>query len=242
MKQKIAVKTENLVKYYGKNKALDGLNINVPENSIYGLVGPNGAGKTTTLGILSTFVKPASGSAEIFGHDIITNPDKARGLIGILPQRANLYDNRTAIDIIVLYSKLAGFGGKEAVQYANDLLDRVGLRDHKNKKIKEMSHGMVKLVGIAQALIGDPKVIMLDEATAGLDPKVAYNIRKIVKELKKNSTVIFSSHNLYEIEDLCDYVGIIHHGKIIMEGKTKSIVKRGKSLENVFMEKMGTEL
>src|SRR3989344_2009411 len=117
MKQKIAVKTESLVKYYGRNKALDGLSINVPENSIYGLVGPNGAGKTTTLGILSTFVKPASGRAEIFGQDIINDPDKARGLIGILPQRANLYDNRTAIDIMVLYSKLAGFGSKEAVEY-----------------------------------------------------------------------------------------------------------------------------
>lgn len=241
MKEKIIVKTEKLVKHYGKNKALNGLSINVPEKSVYGLVGPNGAGKTTTLGILSTFICPNSGNARIFGHDIVESPNKVRGLIGILPQRANFYANRTALDILAFYSKLAGFEGINAFENANRLLDRVGMKEHKNKRIKEMSHGMVKLAGIAQALIGNPKVIMLDEATAGLDPKVAFNIRKIVRELKKNTTIIFSSHNLYEVQDLCDYVGIIHNGRLLVEGKTTSIVKRGKSLEKVFMEHIAKE-
>ncbi|PIN85975.1 multidrug ABC transporter ATP-binding protein [Candidatus Woesearchaeota archaeon CG10_big_fil_rev_8_21_14_0_10_44_13] len=234
----IVVKTEGLVKFYGKNKALNGLSMNVPERAIYGLVGPNGAGKTTTLGILSTFIRPNSGSVEIYGNDIIKEPEKIRGLIGILPQRAEFYANRTALDIMTFYSKLAGLNGKEAFENADRLLDKVGMTEHKDKKMKEMSHGMFKLMGIAQTLIGNPKIIMLDEATSGLDPKVAYNIRKLVRELKKDTTIIFSSHNLYEVEDLCDYVGIIHNGKIIAEGRTKSIVKKGKSLEKVFMEKM----
>lgn len=237
--ERIVVKTENLFKNYGKTKALNGLSMNVPERSIYGLVGPNGAGKTTTLGILSMCIYPNSGAAKIYGNDVVKEPEKIRGLIGILPQRANFYANRTAMDIMAFYSRLAGFEGSAAYDNANKLLDKVGMKEHKNKKMKEMSHGMFKMVGIAQALIGNPKIVMLDEATSGLDPKAAYNIRKIVRELKKNTTIIFSSHNLYEIEDLCDYVGIIHQGKIIEEGKTSSIVRKGKTLEKVFMERMG---
>lgn len=241
MKTKIVVKTEKLVKYYGKTRALHGLSINVPEKSIYGLVGPNGAGKTTTLGILSTFIHPNSGKAKIYGNDIIKNPEKVRGLVGILPQRADFYAHRTAIDVIAFYSRLAGFKGNDAFRNANKLLDKVGMKEHKHKRIIEMSHGMVKLTGIAQALIGSPKVIMLDEATAGLDPRVAYNIRKIVKELKKNATIIFSSHNLYEVEELCDHVGMIHNGKLVLEGKTKTVIKKKKTLEKVFMHHIAKE-
>lgn len=237
MEEKIVVKTENLVKRYGKIAALSGLSINVPEKSIYGLVGPNGAGKTTTLGILSTLVYPTSGRASIFGHDVVKEAEKLRGIVGILPQNAALYSGRTAVDIMTFYSMLSGLSKKDAAANANRLLDNVGLEEHKHKKIREMSNGMVKLVGIAQALIGNPKLIMLDEATAGLDPRVAYNIRKIVKGLKKHATIIFSSHNLYEVEELCDYVGIINQGRVILEGKTHLIIRKKKSLEKVFMEK-----
>ena len=235
----IIIKTDNLIKEYGKSRALNGLNMNVPENSIYGLVGPNGAGKTTTLGILATFIHPTSGTAEINGHDVVKEPEKVKNDIGILPQDALLYQYRTAVDIITFYANLSNV--KDAIAEANSILDRVGMGEHKHKKIKEMSHGMIKLVGIAQALVGKPKIILLDEATAGLDPRVAFNIRNLVRELKKEATVIFSSHNLYEIEDLCDHVGIVHNGKIILEGKTKDIIKRRRSLENVFMERISRE-
>lgn len=240
-KKDIVVKTENLVKQYGRNKALNGLSINVPENSIYGLVGPNGAGKTTTLGILSTLIYPTSGRAFVMGNDVVKAPEKVRDILGTLPQNANFYPNRTAVDILAFYSRLAGFGGSSAEDNANRLLDKVGMKENKGKRIREMSHGMMKLTGIAQALIGSPKIIMLDEATSGLDPRVAYNIRNLVRELKKNATIIFSSHNLYEIQDLCDYVGIIHRGKLVVEGSTKSIIKRGKSLEKVFMSRIEGE-
>lgn len=237
-KTRIVLRTDNLVKKYGKIAALDSLNMNVPEKSIYGLVGPNGAGKTTTLGILATLVHPNSGDAFIYDISVRKDPEKVKRLIGILPQNANPYPNRTAIDIMIFYSKLAGM--EDAEKYAHALLDKVGLKQNKYKRTSEMSHGMVKLFEIAQALIGNPKVVMLDEPTSGLDPSVTYNIRKLVKSLKKDTTIIFSSHNLYEVQDLCDYIGIITHGKIIAEGKTKAIT-RNKSLEKVFMEKVKGE-
>ncbi|MFO8016351.1 MAG: ABC transporter ATP-binding protein [Candidatus Woesearchaeota archaeon] len=230
------VETKKLAKHYGSSHALDGLDIKVPKNSIYGLVGPNGAGKTTTLGILSTLVMPTSGSAKVAGHDVTKEPLRVKEKIGLLPQGAALYPKRTAVDVISFYSKLAGVD--DPSENAHSLLDRVGLKKHKDKEIREMSNGMVKLTGIAQALIGGPLIIMLDEATAGLDPRAAYNIRKLVRDLKKESTVIFSSHNLYEVQDLCDHVGIIHKGKLVVEGKTKDITKKKKSLEKVFMEKI----
>lgn len=233
MKKDIIIRTEKLVKYYGKSRALDDLSINVPEKSIYGLVGPNGAGKTTTLGILSAFIRPTSGTAIVDGINVKNDPEDVKKVIGILPQGAEFCHNRTALDLVTFYSKLAGI--KDPEKNADSLLDKVGMAEHKNKRISEMSNGMVKLTGIAQALIGNPKIIMLDEATAGLDPAVSYNIRNIVRSLKKEATIIFSSHNLYEVQDLCDYVGIIHEGKLVLEGRTKDIVRRKKSLEKVFM-------
>jgi len=237
-KARLALRTENLVKNYGKIVALDGLNMNVPEKSIYGLVGPNGAGKTTTMGILSTLIHPTGGDAFICGTSVRKYPEKTKRMIGILPQNANPYANRTAVDIMIFYSKLAGIENPE--KYSHALLDKVGLKQNKYKKTSEMSHGMVKLFEIAQALIGNPKIVMLDEPTSGLDPSVSYNIRKLVKSLKKDTTIIFSSHNLYEVQDICDYIGIIAHGKIIAEGKTKAIT-RNKSLEKVFMDKVKGE-
>jgi ABC-type multidrug transport system ATPase subunit len=210
------IETFDLSKDYGSLQAVKKINIHVNKNSIYGLLGPNGAGKTTTLGMLTTLVRPTSGDARICGYSVVTEPEKVRSKIGLLAQGANFDPDRTGLDNVTYYAKLHGMTF-EAKREANRLMDLVGMSEKKNTKVKHYSHGMVKLTGIAQALISNPEVIFLDEAISGLDPKVIIKIRELIKNLKKEATVVFSSHNLDEVEKICDHVGIIHTGELIVE-------------------------
>ncbi len=233
----------SFTKVYGgrfgkKFMAVDNLQLNVPENAMYGLLGPNGAGKTTTIGMLTTLIPPTSGDASVYGFSVVKQPHKVREVTGLMPQDADIPQNRTSLDIVTYYGRLKGMAKDKAHIEASNLLEDVGIGSRKNDKIKSLSHGMVKLTQIAQALIGKPKVIILDEPTAGLDPKVVYEIRKIIKSLTKNATVIFSSHNLDEVQRICNYVGILDKGKLVEEGKTSKLLSKGKTLEKLFIEKV----
>jgi len=205
---------KDLVKDYGKVRALNGVNLKVPSGSTFGLIGQNGAGKTTLFSILANFLKPTSGSINILGHDT-AHYSKIYGKIGALPQDSLLYKNQSIFTQLVYFSKILGLTTAEAKEEVNRVLGLVNLMDKKHTKASNLSHGMTKRLGIAQALLGSPEIILLDEPLAGLDPPLVKSIRNLILSLKKDITLIISSHNLYEVEEICDHVAILHEGKIM---------------------------
>jgi ABC-2 type transport system ATP-binding protein len=226
---KNAIETKNLVKKYGKLLAVNGLDMNVPLNSIYGFLGRNGAGKTTTLNIISALIRPSSGDVFVLGESVLRNPGKAKQNIGILPQNANFYHNRTAFDHMVFYAKLAGVENPK--KEAKELLHKVGLDEKAHVKVGKFSHGMYKLLGLAQAFIGKPKIVLLDEPTSGLDPKIMYQVRKFILSYKGKTTIVLSSHYLDDVSRLCTHIGIIKDGRMVHEAKTK----KSQDLEKIFL-------
>jgi len=208
----------NLKKRYGKKMALDGLNMNVPKNKVYGYLGENGAGKTTTFSILGGFISATAGTFEW------------EGKLGMLPQDARFTGGRSIKSQLRLLAKLAGVPKKEIDGEIKRVLTIVNMDEHLNLAVNQCSHGMYKRIGIAQALLGDPDVILFDEPTAGLDPKNAHDIRKLIEGLNHKKTIVISSHNLSEIEQICDHVGIIHQGKMAYEGPVEALVSQEGSL------------
>ena len=217
-----------LTKNFGKVKAVDNLNLKINKKGIYGLVGQNGAGKTTTFSMICSLIRPSSGRIRIFGSDFCRVKDK----VGAMLQDSYFYPDDKLIDNLILYAKLKGV--KEPAKEAYHVLTQVGLGQSANSKVKSLSHGMGKLLAIAQALIGNPELIILDEPTAGLDPKVIYDIKNLIKSMK-SKTVIMSSHDLDTVSKVCDYIAIMDRGKIVLEGSLNKLTKR-KSLEKIFLE------
>jgi ABC-2 type transport system ATP-binding protein len=227
------IETKNLTKYYRKRKAIEGLNLKVESNSIYGLLGCNGAGKTTTLSILSGLVKKTKGTVIIGGMDIDKNPDEIKKILGIMPQEMEPYSNKSVMQNILFYASLKGM--KNPKEDINQLLDELNIKEIKNIKAKHLSHGQQKLLLIAQAFLNSPKLVILDEPISGFDPKKIVMLRKFLKKRSKQTTIVISSHLLDEIDRLCTHIGIIHNGKLILQGK-KEKIKKGKSLEKVFIK------
>ena len=180
--------------------------MNVPRNSIYGFLGDNGAGKTTTFSLVGGFIFPNRGQIEV------------NGSIGLLPQDAQFTPGRTIESQLRLLARLDGVERANLDEEIERILKSVGMWPHRNRKTEHCSHGMYKRVGIAQVLLGDPDLILLDEPTAGLDPKSTHDIRNLIKTLNQKKTIVISSHDLAEIEALCDYVGIIKEGEMCFEG------------------------
>jgi len=199
----LAFQTHNLVKNYGGKLALDNLNMNVPSGSIYGFLGVNGAGKTTTFSIAGTYTYASSGTF------------KVKGKLAVIPQDARFYNGRTVESQLKFLAALSGVKADQIEAEVKRVLKDVGLAEKAQINAEKLSHGMYKRLGIAQALLGSPDLLLLDEPTAGLDPKNAFEIRKLIKELGKQKTLVVSSHNLHEISDICTHVGIIHKGKMI---------------------------
>lgn len=227
------VETKGLTKRYGKLLAVDNLDMNIPKKSVYGLLGPNGAGKTTTLGMCTTLIKPTKGDVIICGYSISKSPDKVRRCIGLLPQDSEFYAHRTALDHLILYGKLSGLSKPK--DKAQEMLHKVSLAERMDSKTRELSHGMRQLLGIAQAFLAEPEVVFLDEPISGLDPRVAYQIKGLIKKYSKKTTIIMSSHYLEAVEQLCSHIGILKDGRLVKEGEINKI-KKGKSLEKVFLE------
>lgn len=239
----VAIESVDLVKVFGNIRALDKLTFRVNEGQIYGLIGPNGAGKTTTLRIVSTLILPSSGSARVFGHDVVREASQVRKLITYLPEEAGAYKNLSGYEYLQF---MGGFNSRDSAdlkQMVEEAARISGLGDRLRDRVKGYSKGMKRRLLVARALMNKPKLAILDEPTSGLDVLHAYHVREIVKQYAKEHkvTILLSSHNMLEVEQLCDQVALVNKGKIIVEGTPSELKSKHKAanLEEVFVEVAG---
>ena len=218
------VSIKGLSKSYDRVQALKEVSFDVPAHSIFGLLGPNGAGKTTLFSIVAGFLKKDAGTIEVLGIDN-RNIHRLQGRISILPQDAQFQRNVPILEQLVFFQLLAGQPKNQAGEEVIQSLDMVGLKSFAGRRVSSLSHGMVKRLGIAQAFLGHPEVILLDEPTAGLDPASARQIRDLIKQLQERATIVVSSHNLSEIQELCDHVAILDHGRLVLAGSVDEITR-----------------
>ena len=209
------ITVEHLTKYYGDHLAVDDLSFEIDEGHVYGFLGPNGAGKSTTMNIMTGCLSATDGHIRIDGHDIFDEPQEAKKLIGYLPEQPPLYMNETPLDYLTFVGKAKGLHGEVLSQQIGQVVERTGIGQVRNRRISTLSKGYKQRVGIAQALLGNPKVIILDEPTVGLDPLQIIEIRDLIKSLGENHTVIFSSHILSEVQTICDEILMIAKGKLV---------------------------
>ena len=219
--------------------AVDGLNLTVQSGEVFGFLGPNGAGKTTTMNVLLGFVNATAGSASIFGVDV--RQPIARQRIGYLPELTYYYKFLSAEELLRFYAKIFRIPAAEREQRIDSVLKLVELEAARKRLIKTYSKGMQQRVGLAQALINDPDLLILDEPTSGLDPVGRMKVRQIIQHLKKQGkTVFFSSHELGEVETVCDRVAILHEGRLLVEGKVDDLVRQYQChLEQIFLKIIG---
>ena len=218
------IKAENLVKRYGSNYALNDISFEIEEGEIVGLLGPNGAGKSTAMNILTGYLSTTSGAAYINGINILEEPLKAKKLIGFLPEQPPIYPDMTVMEYLKFVYELKGCELPRD-EHLTEIISSVKLLDVKDRLIKNLSKGYKQRVGIAQALVGDPKVIIFDEPTVGLDPKQILEVRNLMRTLSKKHTVILSTHILAEVQAVCERVIIINKGKIIANERTEDLTK-----------------
>lgn len=219
------ITVEHLTKCYGDFKAVDDLSFEIGEGQVYGFLGPNGAGKSTTMNIMTGCLSATQGRVLIGGFDIFEEPDKAKKLIGYLPEQPPLYMNETPREYLKFVGEAKGLRGAELHQQIDEVICRTKLEDVQNRMISKLSKGYKQRVGIAQALLGHPKVIILDEPTVGLDPIQIIEIRDLIKELGQEHTVILSSHILSEVQTICQKVLIIAKGKLVAFDKPENLEK-----------------
>lgn len=208
------VEIQNLTKEYGKIRAVDNISFTVKKGEILGFLGPNGAGKSTTMNILTGYISSTSGTVKIAGKDILENPSEAKKHIGYLPEQPPLYMDMTVNEYLDFCANLKSVSSKEWKSHKKDIMELVKITHVSHRLIKNLSKGYKQRVGLAQALVGTPDVLILDEPTVGLDPKQIIEIRKLIKALGKNHTIILSTHILPEVSAVCDRVVIINKGRI----------------------------
>ncbi len=219
-----AIDVLNLTKYYGDLLAVDHINFNIRKAEIFGFLGPNGAGKTTTIHMLTGIIKPTSGSATISGFDVTHNPFKVKGLVGVVPEDSFLYEEMTAWDNILFTAKLHSIPKEKRLRLARELLEYFDLYERRKDRISTFSRGMKRRIMIASALIHEPKILFLDEPTAGLDVQSSRQIRDIIRDLNKNGTTVFlTTHYIEEADQLCNRIAIIKDGKIITIDTPKNL-------------------
>ncbi len=232
------IEVQNLVKKYGNHTAVKGISFKVDTGKIYGFLGPNGAGKSTTMNIMTGCLAATEGKVLINGHDIFEEPKEAKRSIGYLPELPPVYMDMTPMEYLRFVGKARGVKKSELSTQIEDIMDMTGITDVANRLIKNLSKGYRQRVGLAQALIGYPEIIILDEPMVGLDPKQIIEIRELIKSLKENHTVFLSSHILSEVSAICDYVMIIADGRLVasdtpenlsqhMSGNTLDITVKG---------------
>ncbi len=209
------ISVEHLTKCYGNFKAVDDLSFEIEEGHVYGFLGPNGAGKSTTMNIITGCLSATDGCVRIDGHDMFDEADQAKRLVGYLPEQPPLYMNESPLEYLRFVGRAKGLRGKELEKQVAEVMRQTKIEHMRNRRISALSKGYKQRVGIAQALLGDPKVIILDEPTVGLDPIQIIEIRDLIRELGKSHTVIFSSHILSEVQEICDQILIINKGKLI---------------------------
>ena len=217
------ISAEHLTKYYGDFAAVRDLTFTIEDGHVYGFLGPNGAGKSTTMNIMTGCLSATSGRVTIDGHDIFEEPKEAKKQIGYLPEQPPLYLTETPEEYLRFVGEAKGLKKAELADQIETVLLQTGTAGVRNRRIGELSKGYRQRVGIAQALLGNPRVIILDEPTVGLDPIQILEIRDLIRELGKNHTVLFSSHILSEVQAICDRILILSHGRLIAMGDAESL-------------------
>lgn len=219
------IEIKNLVKKYGNHVAVDDISFTVEPGKVYGFLGPNGAGKSTTMNMITGYIGNTSGSIVINGHDILAEPEEAKSCIGYLPEIPPLYMDMTVTEYLQFVAELKKIPKADRAESIDAAIEMTKLEDVAERMIKNLSKGYKQRVGLAQAVLGFPEIIILDEPTVGLDPVQIIEIRELIKELGKEHTVILSSHILSEIQAVCDYVFIISKGKLVASDTTDNLLK-----------------
>jgi len=242
MKDKIMVKTINLVKNFGTVRAVDDLNLEIKQGATYGLLGPNGSGKTTTVRMLNGIITPTSGQAYIDGHDL-RDIMHIKFISGFLPESPGVYDKLSCIEFLEFIGELYSIPKNLLKTRIFELIDLFDLSGRENDLLEGYSRGMKQKVCLMSAIIHDPKIIFLDEPTSNLDPEAAYMVRDLILQLarKADKTVFVCTHLLRHAEDMCDVIGIIRQGKLIVQGTPKEIISKmdAKDLEDAYIKLMG---
>ncbi|MGD2033847.1 MAG: ATP-binding cassette domain-containing protein [Bacteroidales bacterium] len=221
----------NITKNFGLQKAVDDVSFQVRTGEIVGFLGPNGAGKTTTMRAIACFLEPNRGDIKVGDFSIYEHPEEIKKIIGYLPESNPLYQDMPVIDYLKFIAELHGIGKNNVRQRIYDMVNTCGLEGQKHKKIKELSKGYKQRVGLAQSLIHDPQVLILDEPTAGLDPNQIIEIRELIRQIGREKTVILSSHILAEVEATCDRILIINKGKIVADGTSSDLRSKAQNKE-----------
>ena len=220
------IEVSNLTKKYGDHIAVDHLSFRVEKGQIYGFLGPNGAGKSTTMNIITGYLAATEGTVTIDGKDVQKDPEEAKRAIGYLPELPPLYVDMTVREYLEFVAELKKVPKKERKQQIDEVMEMTQITDMQQRLIRNLSKGYRQRVGLAQAVLGYPEVIILDEPTVGLDPKQIIEIRDLIQSLGKKHTVILSSHILSEVRAVCDYIFIISHGKLVASEETEELVER----------------
>ena len=221
----MSLQIQNLTKVYGQQKAVDAISFTVSEGEIVGFLGPNGAGKSTTMKIATSYLPPSSGMIKVGNYDVVHQPLEARKITGYLPEHNPLYLDMYVHEYLTFSSRIAGLNATKSKTRVGEMIELCGLTVEQNKKIESLSKGYRQRVGLAQALVHDPQVLILDEPTSGLDPNQLVEIRKLIKDVSKNKTVIFSTHIMQEVQALCDRVVVINRGKIVANDTLPNLLK-----------------
>ena len=235
------IEIRHLTKKYGSHVAVNDLNLTVEKGKIYGFLGPNGAGKSTTMNMITGYLAPTEGEVIINGHDILKEPEEAKKCIGYLPELPPVYPDMTVGEYLSFVAELKGIKKTERKENITDVMKLVKITDREKQLIKNLSKGYKQRVGLAQALLGMPEVIILDEPTVGLDPKQIIEIRDLIRGLGKNHTIILSSHILTEISAVCDHIFVISKGKLVASDTTEGLERKFSSGNQMEVTVKGSE-
>lgn len=238
------IRVEKLTKSYGKTQALQGLDLSIGDGELHGFVGPNGAGKTTAMRILATLMKPDSGDAQVDEISIISQPERARRLVGYMPDFFGVYDNLKAWEYLDLYAGCVGMNVKDRRRRIDEMLTLTELESKREAYVDHLSRGMKQRLCLARAMMHDPKLLILDEPASGMDPRARAEMRSILKNISHmGKTVLISSHILPELADMCDHMTILDHGKAIFTGSMSELENRmhSESELTIRFEKMPNE-
>ncbi|MCG2701445.1 ATP-binding cassette domain-containing protein [Candidatus Parcubacteria bacterium] len=233
------IEIKNLTKKFGSNTILDNITFSVKKGEVLGFLGPNGAGKTTTMKIIASFWTPTSGNVEVDGLDVVKNSLEIRKKIGYLPETVPLYDDMRVYEYLKFVAEIRGFFKNDAKKRIKEAIQSCGLSKAARKPIEELSKGFRQRVGLAQAIMHNPEILILDEPTTGLDPNQIIEIRSLIKELAKEKTIILSTHILGEVSATCDRVIIINKGKIAGEGSPDELAKKAGAKELIYVKIKG---
>ena len=235
------IEVNDLTRYYGQKRAISNVSFKVNKGEILGMLGPNAAGKTTTMRILTCYMPPTAGSATIGGFDIFKQSMDIRQITGYLPENPPLYMDLTVKDYLMFVAQIKGVAKNKIAVEINNAIEKASIGDVQNRVIGKLSKGYKQRVGLAQCLLNNPQVVILDEPTVGLDPKQIIEIRELIKNLKGDHTIILSSHILPEVEQTCERVVIISEGEVVAEDTPENLTSRMKGVERVLLELEGDE-